>query len=367
MGLETKRAPDAPAVQCYHHGAVAAGARETESDSQLSDAVKKTKRSEVSKQGRPRNVRDAHLQVVGQVGLGIMGGAFARHLRVAGFEVAGFDLDAVRRAELTRLGGRAEKSVAGVTRRARVLITSLPSVAAVRSVFLGKAGVLESAAPETLVIETSTLPLEVKLDLRERCAVRGITVLDCPISGTGTQAAAKDISVYASGPADAVKACESVFAGFARSTHYCGEFGNGSKLKFIANLLVTIHNLSTAEAIVLGRRSGLDLELLYKVIRDGAGTSRMFEVRAPLMVKGDYSEAGMKIDVYQKDIDIISSYASALHCPTPLFEASKPFYSGAYAQGYAKQDTAAICAVLEGMAGMARAPKRKSPGKASKP
>ncbi len=316
--------------------------------------------------GATRGTHDAGAQVVGQVGLGIMGGAFAKHLRQAGFDVAGFDVNVSRRAALTRLGGTAEKSIAAVAKRSRVLITSLPSVAAVRSVFLGKAGLLDSATSGTTIIEASTLPLEVKLEVQERCAAHRIILLDCPISGTGAQAAVKDISVYASGPQDAVKACERVFAGFARSTHYCGEFGNGSKLKFIANLLVTIHNLSAAEAIVLGRRSGLDLDLLYKVIRDGAGTSRMFEVRAPLMIEGDYRRATMKIDVYQKDIDIISAYASALHCPTPLFEAAKPFYSGAYAQGYAKQDTAAICAVLEGMAGVPRTANRKSRKKAFK-
>ena len=291
--------------------------------------------------------------VVGQVGLGIMGGAFAKHLRAAGFPVAGFDLDASRRAALKRLGGSAERSIADVCRRAAVVVTSLPSVAAVEAAFFGPGGLLESAGAGTIVIETSTLPLEVKIALRDRCAARRITVLDCPISGTGAQAAAKDISVYASGPRSAVRRCEPVFGGFARSMHYCGDFGNGSRLKFIANLLVTIHNLSTAEAIVLGRRSGLDLDLLYRVIRDGAGTSRMFEVRAPLMIERDYSRATMKIDVYQKDIDIIGAYAAALHCPTPLFEASKTFYSSAYALGHAKDDTAAICAVLENMAGTA--------------
>jgi 3-hydroxyisobutyrate dehydrogenase-like beta-hydroxyacid dehydrogenase len=297
--------------------------------------------------------------MVGQVGLGIMGGAYAKHLRAAGFEVAGFDLDPARRAALKRLGGVAEKSIAGVAARARVLITSLPSVAAVDAAFFGTGGILHSASPGTLVIETSTLPLEVKLDLRDRCAAGRITVLDCPISGTGAQAAVKDISVYASGPEAAVKKCRAVFEGFARSTHYCGDFGNGSKLKFIANLLVTIHNLSTAEAIVLGRRSGLDLDLLYKVIKDGAGTSRMFEVRAPLMIGRDYARATMKIDVYQKDIDIIGAYAAGLHCPTPLFEASKAFYASAYAQGHAKDDTAAICAVLESMAGTAAPGRRR--------
>jgi 3-hydroxyisobutyrate dehydrogenase-like beta-hydroxyacid dehydrogenase len=303
---------------------------------------------------------------VGQVGLGIMGGAYAKHLRAAGFEVIGYDVERLRRAELTRLGGSAEKSIAAVARRARVLITSLPSLAAVEAAFFGRAGVIEGAARGTVVIETSTLPLDVKLDLRERCARAGVIVLDCPISGTGAQAAAKDISVYASGPEDAVSACSAVFAGFARSMHYCGTYGNGSKLKFIANLLVTIHNLAAAEAIVLGRGSGLDLDLVYKVICDGAGTSRMFEVRAPLMISGDYSQATMKIDVYQKDIDIISAYASGLHCPTPLFEASKAFYSGAYAQGYAKEDTASICAVLENMAGMPRTTNPKPRRKATK-
>jgi len=295
--------------------------------------------------------RHAASQTVGQIGLGIMGGAFAKHLREAGFDVVGFDIDRSRRAELERLGGRGTQSIATVAREAQILITSLPSIPAVEAVFFGKDGLADSAGAGAIVIEASTLPLEVKLGIRDRCAAGDIIVLDCPISGTGAQAAAKDISVYASGPKAAVKRCEAVFAGFARSTHYCGEFGNGSKLKFIANLLVTIHNLSTAEAIVLGRRSGLDLDLLYKVIRDGAGTSRMFEVRAPLMIRRDYDEATMKVDVYQKDIDIISAYATNLHCPTPLFEASKAFYSAAYAQGHAKDDTAAICAVLEHMAG----------------
>ena len=316
------------------------------------------KNSSNSRPHRPRKHADAPRRV-GQIGLGIMGGAFAKHLCSAGFEVAGFDVDPARRAALRELGGKAERSIGAVSRASAVLVTSLPSLAAVDAVFFGEGGILAEAAPGTIVIETSTLPLEVKLQLKERCAPARITVLDCPISGTGAQAAAKDISVYASGARDAVESCRAVFQGFARSMHYCGEYGNGSKLKFIANLLVTIHNLSTAEAIVLGRRSGLDLDLVYKVIRDGAGNSRMFEVRAPLMIEGDYRRATMKIDVYQKDIDIISAYAAGLHCPTPLFEASKAFYSGAYAQGYAREDTAAICAVLENMAGIPRDADRK--------
>jgi len=301
---------------------------------------------------------------IGQIGLGIMGGAFAKHLLEAGFDVLGYDPDPRRTAQFIRRGGRRAVSGAAVAARCPVIVTSLPSIRACEAAFFGGGGIATRGRRGTVVIETSTMPLETKMALRDGCAGRGITVLDCPISGTGAQAAAKDISVYASGERGAVTRCADIFSGFARSMHYCGNFGNGTKLKFVANLLVTIHNLAAAEAIVLGLKSGLDLDLLFKVIRDGAGTSRMFEVRGPLMVANDYSDAHMKCEIYQKDIDVIGAYAAKLRCPTPLFEASKPYYSAALAQGHAREDTAAICAVLERMAGITRnqPPKRKGKG-----
>ncbi len=300
--------------------------------------------------------------MVGQVGLGIMGGAFAQHLLAEKFGVIGFDPDKKARAAHGKRGGDCAASGADVARQCNVIITSLPSIKACEAAFFGKDGIAAAARPNVIVIEASTMPLEVKHDIRARCAKQGITVLDCPISGTGAQAAAKDISVYASGDVAAVRRCDAIFKGFARSMHYCGEFGNGSKLKFIANLLVTIHNVSAAEAMVMGLKSGLDLNLVYKVIKDGAGTSRMFEVRGPMMIKGDYRAATMKCEVYQKDIDIIGAFAAGLNIPVPLFEASKAYYSSALSQGYAKEDTAAVCAVLEQMAGEPRrsAPKRSS-------
>ncbi len=295
---------------------------------------------------------------VGQIGLGIMGSAFARHLMQAQFEVIGYDPQKKAQKFHLQQSGVLAQSVAEVARSARILITSLPSVKACEAAFWGAQGILTGAARGTVVIEASTLPLEVKFSLRDRCAEKGIIVLDCPISGTGAQAGAKDISVYASGEARAVKRCSAVFEGFARSMHYCGEFGNGSKLKFIANLLVTIHNLSAAEAMVMGLKSGLDLNLVYKVIKDGAGASRMFEIRAPMMIKNDYRAATMKVDVYQKDIDIIGAFAAQHHIPVPLFDASKAYYAAALSQGFAQQDTAAVCAVLESMAGVQRKKKR---------
>jgi 3-hydroxyisobutyrate dehydrogenase-like beta-hydroxyacid dehydrogenase len=299
-----------------------------------------------------QNIGNAN--AIGQVGLGIMGGAFAKHLLPAGYHVVGYDVAPAALKALTRAGGEAAASGAEVAARTKIIITSLPSPAAMEDAFFGKLGIAVGARPGSIVIEASTMTLELKERIRRRLARRGVTLLDCPISGTGAQAAAKDIAVYASGTRSAYHRCRPVFEGFARSTYYCGAFGVGSKLKFVANLLVTIHNLSTAEAMVVGEKAGIDLKLLYRVIADGAGTSRMFEVRGPMMVARHYLPPHMKAKIYQKDIDIIRGYVRALRCPTPLFDGSIPFYTAALEEGMGEDDTAAIHAVLRQRAGLGR-------------
>lgn len=294
-----------------------------------------------------------------------MGGAFARHLLAAGHPVTGYDLLPARRKALARRGGEPAASCSEVAVRAKVIITSLPSPHAVEQVFLGEDGIAVHARPGTVVIEASTLPLELKERCRRRLAARRIQMLDCPISGTGAQAAAKDAIVYASGERRAFNRCRSVFDGFARATYYCGEFGVGSKLKFVANLLVTIHNLSTAEAIVVGEKAGIDLDLLYRVIADGAGSSRMFQVRGPMMVRGHYLPPHMKSKIYQKDIDIIRAFTKRLKCPTPLFDGSIPYYAMALRQGWGMHDTAAIHAILRKRAGLRGKPRRRPTRKGS--
>jgi putative dehydrogenase len=289
---------------------------------------------------------------VGQVGLGIMGGAFAKHLLEAGFDVIGHDIAPAAVKVFVNAGGQLAGSPAEVAARAPIVITSLPSPAAMEAAYFGKQGIAAGAKRGTIVVEASTMTLELKESLRRRLARGKVEMLDCPISGTGAQAAAGDIAVYASGDRRAYQRCRKVFDGFARSTYYCGAFGIGSKLKFVANLLVTIHNLSTAEAMVLGEKAGIDLDLLFRVIGDGAGASRMFQVRGPLMVKGHYLPAHMKSKIYQKDIDIIRSYARRLKCPTPLFDRSLPYYTDALRQGWSDEDTAAIHAVLRKRAGL---------------
>ncbi len=187
------------------------------------------------------------------------------------------------------------------------------------------------------------------------CALAGggITLLDCPLSGTGAQAVTRDLAVYASGERAAYDRAEPVFRGFARATHYLGAFGNGSKMKFIANLLVAVHNVASAEAMVLGTKAGLDPDTIVKVIASGAGNSRVFELRAPLMAKNDYTPT-MKIDIWQKDMAIIAEFAQTLGVPVPTFTASAPIYDAAQAAGLGGEDTAAVAEIIAKRAGLKR-------------
>jgi putative dehydrogenase len=284
---------------------------------------------------------------VGVVGLGIMGSAMSANLVRAGFSVHGYDLLARRRAELKKAGGHPARSVRELARRSPIVITSLPSGEALLEV---SADLAAARMPGQVVIEASTLPIAVKHEARKLLAARGVTLLDCPLSGTGAQAKTRDLVVYASGPRGACRRCVPVFEGFARAHHFLGAFGTGSKMKFVANLLVAIHNVSAAEALVLGMKAGLDPGAMVKVLGDGAGSSRMLQVRGPMMARGDYSNATMKVGVWQKDMGIIAEFARGLDCPTPLFAATAGIYNAAMAQGFAEADTASVCAVLERLA-----------------
>ena len=285
---------------------------------------------------------------IGIIGLGIMGGAMARNLIGAGWQVFGHDTDGAR---MTLPGLMACDSAAAVARQTPLLLTSLPSVKAVMAT---AEAIADTGLPPRTVIEASTLALEDKLRFHDILAAAGHIPLDCPISGTGSQAITKDLVIYSSGNAQAIEATRPAFAAFTRAVHDVGLFGNGTRMKLVANLLVAIHNVASAEAMVLGMKAGLDPKQVADLVMAGAGTSRVFELRAPMMVTGDYLPATMKVDIWQKDMDIIGHFATALGVPTPTFSATLPIYAAAQAQGHGSDDTAAVCAVLEGMAAVRR-------------
>jgi L-threonate 2-dehydrogenase len=243
-----------------------------------------------------------------------------------------------------------------VARQTPTIITSLPKPSALAETV---AAIAKAKLARRVIVEASTFTLEDKTKAEAVLRKAGHVLLDCPMSGTGAQAKVRDLVVYASGGAAEIKKLRPMFSGFTRAVHDVGAFGNGSRMKYVANLLVAIHNVASAEAMVLGIKSGLPPQLIFDLIKTGAGNSRIFELRAPMMVKNNYRDATMKISVWQKDMDVIGGFARKIKVPTPMFDASEAIYAKALKSGLGAEDTAAVCAVLEKMAGVKRGRKTR--------
>jgi putative dehydrogenase len=288
---------------------------------------------------------------VGVVGLGIMGGAFAKNLVAAGWRVVGYDIDPVRCRAAARHGVSIAGSVAALAAEVPVIITSLPKPQALDATVNAIAA---ARLPRRVVVEASTFTLADKQRAERALRRAGHVMIDAPVSGTGAQAQTKDLVFYASGDSRTIAKLKPLFSAFARKVFNVGAFGNGSRMKYVANHLVAIHNVASAEAMVLGMKAGLPPEMIFQMVTSGAGNSRVFELRAPMMVRGRYNKPTMKISVWQKDMQVIGDFARSLRCPTPLFDATVPIYGAAMRTGHAEEDTAAVCAVLEAKAGLKR-------------
>ncbi|MPZ51212.1 MAG: NAD-binding protein [Acidimicrobiia bacterium] len=290
-------------------------------------------------------------EVIGIVGIGVMGSAMSGHLMDAGFDVVGYDIDAEKTNRFGSRGGQVAESAAEVASRSSIILFSLPSVAALEEATKSVAG---ADHEDLIVVEMGTLPLDAKNAAQDRLADAGVEMMDVPVSGTGLQAADATLVVFASGSETAFERTRGVFDVIGRSTHYLGDFGNGSIMKYIANLLVSIHNLATAEAHTLGIAAGLDPAQVQEVMSDGVGSSKIFDIRGPMMVRDEYDPPAARLDIILKDARIIREYARAVGAPTPLLEASIPFYEQSTNAGLGSLDAAALCRYLEKTSGLER-------------
>lgn len=296
------------------------------------------------------------MEPVGIVGLGIMGGAMAEALVATGHAVSGFDVAAPAMERLAAAGGQGCGDAAQVAREAEVLIFSLSTTPAMLESARRVAEAVRAGGRCRIVVETSTLPLDDKEAVACILGAAGVAVLDCPISGTAVRMKERAWTIYCSGDAAAYERVKPLLQVFTDKVPHVGAYGNGTKMKFAANHLVAIYNVACAESVNLARKMGLDprqvLELFGGSPVIGTGVMRL---RMPFMIERSYQPATMKVEVWQKDMQVIGDMARSVDCPTPLFSACVPIYSAAMAQGRAQHDTASVSEVLAGMAGIAPA------------
>src|SRR5207247_1159353 len=184
---------------------------------------------------------------VGIVGLGIMGGAFARNLVAAGWRVVGYDIDAARRRAMARAGVEIADDAKTLAGEVGTIITSLPKPAALGATVTA---IIDARVRSRVIIEASTFTIDDKLKAERALRKAGHIMLDCPVSGTGAQAKVKALVVYASGDRPAIRRLRPLLAGFARAVHDLGAFGNGSRMKYVANLLRSEEHTSELQSRV---------------------------------------------------------------------------------------------------------------------
>ena len=287
---------------------------------------------------------------VGMVGLGKVGLPLAAKLIEKGYTVIGHRRHAMD--DFASLGGIPAASNREVAERSDIVITCLPNDQSLYDAVQGEDGVVAGVHPGLLVVEISMLTLHAKEQARQALAQVGVTMLDCPISGTPAMIAPGKVVFFGSGDREAFDQVLPVFEAITSNNFYLGPFGAGSKMKCVANLLVAVHNLAAAEAMVLSTKAGLDPEMVIKVINPSIAGSATFAARTPLMAARRYDPPISTVGQVKEFILVIRELTENLNVPTPMLDVAEHYYEEAVSAGHGNRDVAAMFALLSSYAGI---------------
>ena len=290
------------------------------------------------------------MATIGIVGLGLLGSAVAARLRGGGHDVVGHDVVAEKVRALEALGGQAAPSTEAVARAAEAVCVVLPSLAAVEDVVLGPRGLAVAGRAGQTIIQMSTISPTLTERLAREVGAKGLAFLDCPISGTSGMVARGDGIIFVGGEQRVFDRWRPVLESVLPRAIYVGRPGQAMTLKLVANLLVALNSAAAAEALLMARRAGLDLELVLDVLTRSAATSRMLEVRGPLMARQEFPPQ-MKLDLFMKDLHLIQEAARGVGAPLPLTDAAERLYAAAMDAGHAGEDLAVVITALARLSG----------------
>lgn len=282
---------------------------------------------------------------IGLIGLGAMGGAYAKHLITNNFNCYGIDLDKKNISRFLNLGGF-EITYPNLFNKVDVVLLSLPSLEAYKNV-LENLKKLGKHTSNKIILDMNTISIEDKINFKNEIKKFNIDMLDTPVSGTGAQAWEADLTVFASGSKKLIDKSINIFKAFSKEVINVGSFGNGMKFKILANLLVTIHNTAAAEALRLGELAGLDKDMIFKVLGNSAATSVMLQKRMPLMINQNYEPPTASFNIFLKDVDIIRNFIKNNNVILPTFEGSAKIYDKAEKTLSKNWDTASVYEVLK--------------------
>src|SRR6266540_2129174 len=284
------------------------------------------------------------METVGLVGVGKIGLPIAENLIKSGYRVLGYRRSSL--ADFEKLGGVAARSAADIGAQAEIVFSCLPSTEALDDAVQGPNGLAKSARPGQIIVELGSHPVPDKERHVAPLAAKGAAFLDGEVSGTPGMVAARKAVIYLAGDKDACRKAERAVGGFADSCLYFGKFGAASRVKLVNNLLVAINIAATAEAMALGLKAGVDVDLMIKAIATGSGGSTQFGIRAPWMAQRRFLPAQGTVPALQHYFDMIGEFADSVGVATPLLDRAAELYEKFIEMGFAEKDGAAMVDVI---------------------
>jgi 3-hydroxyisobutyrate dehydrogenase len=287
------------------------------------------------------------METIGFIGPGKIGLPICANLINSGYRVLGYRRGSL--AELEKLGGVAGRSPADVAERCEIVLSCLPSSEALAEVVNGERGLLKSAHPGQIFVELGSHAVPDKEQYVTPFAQKGAMFLDGEVSGTPGMVAARKAVIYLAGDKQACSAAQRVIAGFSDECLYFGPFGAASRVKLVNNLLVAVHIAATAEAMALGLKAGVDVDLMIKAIADGSGGSTQFRIRAPWMAARRFVPVQGTAGALQHYFDLIGDFAGSIGVATPMLDRATELYEKFTSMGLAELDVAAMVDVVSAL------------------
>jgi 3-hydroxyisobutyrate dehydrogenase-like beta-hydroxyacid dehydrogenase len=284
------------------------------------------------------------MQTVGFIGVGKIGLPICENLIKSGYRVLGYRRSSL--AAFEQVGGIAAGSPAEIAAQTTIVFSCLPSSEALEEVVQGPRGVVTSARTGQIFVELGSHPVPEKKRHVGPLAGKGAVFLDGEVSGTPGMVATRKAVIYLAGDKDACARAERVVAGFADSCLYFGPFGAASRVKLVNNLLVAVHIAATAEAMALGLKAGVDVDLMIKAIATGSGGSTQFGIRAPWMAQRKFLPAQGTAAALQHYFDMIGEFADDVGVATPMLDRATELYDRFIAMGLGEKDVAAMVDVI---------------------
>ncbi len=289
---------------------------------------------------------------VGYIGLGLMGGAMARHLAETHWPLTVYDVRPEAIEELAEFGAERADSPMAVAQAADLVISSLPNPSDVEAVALGPNGVVHGIRPGQVYIEMSTIDPATTRKVGAEIERRGAKMLDVPVGKAPSAALKGQLTLMIGGDPDVVASCEDVLAALGTDRFYCGPLGSGVTVKLVNNLVSCAMNALVGEAMAIGASAGLDPQVMYTVMSSTAADNSHLRNSFPSKVfQGDFTPR-FKLRLAHKDLGLATALAAQLGVPSLIGAAAHGLHTLAMGADLGDEDQTACIKVLEACTGV---------------